>query len=108
MNVNSDWDSVNDCAHFNFWSDFREIFACEGVGLLKLVNSAADAWQGLTPKQKKQFQEKQYVAERKAELKRVKKDKTEFGGDGDQFKGNDVPLFNLKSCFSGFFQMFFK
>ncbi|BFG02284.1 uncharacterized protein DMAD_01837 [Drosophila madeirensis] len=146
MNVNGDWDwdSVNDCAHFNFWRDFREIFAGEGIGLLKLVNSAADAWQGLTPKQKKQFERKQYVAEREAELKRVRKgegvsavleqrrnafrklalsgqakyraefkkvnlkwDKAEFGADGDQCKGHDAPLFNLKSCFSGVFKLFF-
>ncbi|XP_017136061.1 uncharacterized protein LOC108151746 [Drosophila miranda] len=64
---------VSNSAHLNFIHDFREAFGDDGMYAFELINKAADAWQGLTPKEKLQFEKEQYLAARRAEMERVKR-----------------------------------
>ncbi|XP_026847160.1 uncharacterized protein LOC113566304 [Drosophila persimilis] len=64
---------VSNSAHLNFIQDFREAFGNDGMYAFELINKAADAWQGLTPAEKLQFEREQYLAARTADLERVKR-----------------------------------
>ncbi|XP_002134306.2 uncharacterized protein [Drosophila pseudoobscura] len=64
---------VSNSDHLNFIQDFREAFGNDGMYAFELINKAADAWQGLTPTEKLQFEREQYLAARIADLERVRR-----------------------------------